>query len=160
MNINNILFPLLLVLGIGGSSGYAQESINTSGGDAVGSGGTVAYSIGQTVYSFDSGSNGDVQQGVQQSYEIYLVGIEEEPSLISLNTFPNPTADYLTLEVGDLSNEVMKYEVMDLQGKTLLTGDITHAKTSIDLSRYGTGAYFMKISKESNELKTFKIIKN
>lgn len=33
------------------SLAQAQESVNTSGGDASGSGGTVAYSVGQVVYT-------------------------------------------------------------------------------------------------------------
>jgi hypothetical protein len=48
------------------------------------SGGTIAYSIGQTIYSFESGSNGNVNQGVQQSYEIYTVKIDKNSNNISL----------------------------------------------------------------------------
>lgn len=34
----------------------AQESTNASGGDATGSGGTVAYSVGEIVYTTNAGS--------------------------------------------------------------------------------------------------------
>ena len=49
----------------------AQESANSSGGDATGSGGTIAYSIGQVVYTTNTGSNGSVAKGVQHAYEIF-----------------------------------------------------------------------------------------
>jgi TRAP-type uncharacterized transport system substrate-binding protein len=39
----------------------AQENANTSGGVATGSGGTVAYSIGQVAYTTNTGSNGSVE---------------------------------------------------------------------------------------------------
>jgi hypothetical protein len=69
----------------------AQENANTSGGVATGSGGTVAYSIGQVAYTTNTGSNGSVDQGVQHAYEIFTVGIKETELNISLTAFPNPT---------------------------------------------------------------------
>ena len=45
---------------------YSQETIPASGGAAIGSGGTSSYSVGQLVYTTNTGS-GTVTQGVQQS---------------------------------------------------------------------------------------------
>lgn len=160
MKNKKILFHLLLVLGFGVSNGYAQESSNASGGEASGSGGTVSYSIGQIIYSIDSGSNGIVYSGVQQPYEIYTVGIEEKQTNISLKAFPNPTSDYLTLAFDDFSNEQISYHLLDLKGKIVLVGTITDAITTFNLGPYVKGTYFIKITKESNEIKTFKVIKN
>ncbi len=151
---------LLLTVGLGVSSGYAQESSNTSGGDASGSGGNVAYSIGQTVYTYTSGSNGNTNQGVQQPYEIYTVGINKEPSNISLKTFPNPTTDFLTLQFDDYSNEQFEFRLFDLQGSLVQNGQIIDTQTRIDLSALSKGTYLISIIKESKEIKTFKIIKN
>ena len=44
---------------------HCQETIPTSGGDAIGSGGSSGYSVGQLVYTTNIG-NGTVSQGVQQ----------------------------------------------------------------------------------------------
>ena len=154
------LLNLLIAFGIGISSGYAQESSNTSGGDASGSGGTVAYSIGQPVYTYASGTNGNTSQGVQQPYEIYSVGIDEDLSTISLITYPNPTSGYLVLEFADYSNEKMEYQVIDLEGKIILNHSITNARTQVDLIAYSKGIYLIKVIKELKEIKTFKIIKN
>lgn len=60
----------------------AQESANTAGGDISGSGGSVAYSIGQVVYTTHSGSLGIVAKGVQQSYEIAEVFSALELALV------------------------------------------------------------------------------
>ena len=57
-----------------GSFAQAQESVNSTGGNATGSGGTVAYSVGQVVYTANTGSSGNVEQGVQHAYEILVVG--------------------------------------------------------------------------------------
>ena len=154
------LLNLLIAFGLGISSGHAQESSNASGGDASGSGGTVAYSIGQTVYTYESGTNGNTNQGVQQPYEIYSVGIDEDISTISLNTYPNPTSDYLTLELLDYSNEKMEYQLVDLEGKLILSKSINNVRTQIDLRAYSKGIYLINVIKELKEIKTFKIIKN
>lgn len=150
----------LIVIGSSLSSIYAQESSNTSGGDASGTGGTVAYSIGQTVYSYNSGSNGNSNQGIQQTYIIQPVGLNEQTTNISLKTFPNPTTGYLTLVIDDFPNRKMDYKLIDMQGKEVLKGEILNEKTTFDLSPYKNGTYFISINKKSNEIKKFKIIKN
>ena len=57
---------------IGFNQVYAQQATTASGGDASGSGGSVAHSVGQTVYTTNTGSNGSVAQGVEQPYEISI----------------------------------------------------------------------------------------
>ena len=44
----------------------AQESVNITGGNATGTGGSVTYSVGQLVYEINSGSSIEMTQGVQQ----------------------------------------------------------------------------------------------
>ena len=58
-----------LLLGLGGLQ--AQESPTAAGGEATGSGGTASYSIGQVVYTTNTGTNGSVAQGVQQPFVIF-----------------------------------------------------------------------------------------
>jgi hypothetical protein len=79
----------------------AQESANSSGSVATGIGGTAAYSIGQVVYTTNTGSSGSVAQGVQHVYEIISVGIKEPECNISLTAFPNPINDNLTIQITD-----------------------------------------------------------
>ncbi|MEO6977275.1 MAG: NHL repeat-containing protein, partial [Mucilaginibacter sp.] len=45
----------------------AQQTFLAAGGKATGSGGSVSYSVGQSVYMFNTGVNGSVTQGMQQS---------------------------------------------------------------------------------------------
>jgi len=147
------------MIGIGLSSSYAQEVTNASGGDAFGSGGSVAYSIGLVIYTSESGSSGTINQGIQQPYDISTVGIDDEASNIMLKTFPNPTSDCLTLQVDDLVNEKLDYQLFDLQGKLMQHEDINKAQTLVDLSVYAKGTYFIKVIRESEDIKTFIIIK-
>src|SRR5690554_6722147 len=108
-----ILFTAaLLVSGIS----YSQQSVNATGGDASGTGGTVAYSVGQVVYTTHSGTTGSVSQGVQHACEIYTLDIKEIELNISLAVFPNPSTDNLTLQVKDGKQEKLSYQLYDMQG--------------------------------------------
>jgi len=139
----------------------AQESTNSSGGDATGSGGSVAYSIGQVVYTTNTGSNGSVAQGVQHAYEIFTVGIKETELNISLTAFPNPTTENLTLQISDYNNEKLSYQLFDMQGKQISNGQITAKQTQVNMNSLPIASYFINIvNQENKKVQSFKIIKN
>jgi len=148
-----------LLLGLGGL--HAQESVNTSGGDATGSGGTIAYSVGQVVYTTHTGSTGSVAQGVQHAYEIFTVGIKETELSISLTAFPNPTMDNLTLQINDYNNEKLSYQLFDIQGKQLSSGQVTAQQTQIKMNSLPSATYFINlVNQENKKVQSFKIVKN
>jgi hypothetical protein len=140
---------------------FAQESSNSAGGDASGVGGSVAYSIGQVVYTTNTGSSSSVAQGVQHAYEIFSVGIDENELTISLNVYPNPTEDNLILEIIDFSNKKLMYQLTDIQGKLLVDGQIIEVQTFLDLSGLAPATYFVDVlSLDKNRIQSYKIIKN
>ena len=165
MKYKKLKFSALLLLGLGLTGLQAQESVNATGGNASGSGGTVAYSVGQVVYTTNIGTNGSVAQGVQQPFEISVVlAIEEAKGInLTVSAYPNPTTDYLTLEVDastTLSIQSMAYQLYDMQGKLLQNEKITSNQASIVMSNLVPATYFVKVIQSNKELKTFKIIKN
>ena len=138
----------------------AQESTNASGGDATGTGGTASYSVGQVVYTTNTGSTGSVAQGVQHAYEIFTVGIKETELNISLTAFPNPTTENLTLQISDYNNEQLSYQLFDMQGKQLSNGQITAQQTQINMNSLPTATYFVNVvNQENKQVQSFKIIK-
>lgn len=146
---------------VGLSSAYAQESVNASGGNATGSGGTISYSVGQVAYTSNSSNTGSVAQGVQHAYEIFTLGVEETALNISLTAFPNPTMENLTLQISDFNNEKLSYQLYDMQGKQLIQGEVIANKTEINTSSLPTASYFIDIVNQENKIvKSFKIIKN
>ena len=138
----------------------SHQVLSASGGDATGSGGSIAYSVGQIVYTTSTGTTGSVAQGVEQAYEIYSVGIKETTLNISLSVFPNPTSDFLTLKVEDYNNEALSYSLLDEQGKFVLNEQITTQDTQIAMSTLARGSYFINIVQANKKIQTFKIIKN
>lgn len=152
------LSVLLLSIGI---SVQAQQATTATGGAASGSGGTVAYSVGQVVYTTNTDASGTVSQGVQQAYEIFTVGIKETELNISLSVFPNPTSDNLTLQISDYNDEKLSYHLFDMQGKLLNNGQVTAQQTHINTSSLPSATYFIHIvNQENKKVQSFKIIKN
>lgn len=140
----------------------AQQSFNTAGGNATGTGGTVSYSIGQMNYTTNTGTSGSACQGVQQPYEIYMVtSVDEAKDLnINLSAFPNPTFDFLTLKIESSTTKNLSYLLLDMNGKLLATQKLDGTETKIAMNNYAAATYFIKITENNNTLKTFKIIKN
>lgn len=137
-----------------------QESVLSSGGNATGSGGTSSYSIGQITYTNAVGSNGSVSQGVQQPFEIFLLGDDEFPEIKLMAVFPNPTTGEITLKTGNYSSESLQYALFDLNGRTIQNQKITQTEMQIHLENLPPSLYFLKVWDHNQLLKTFKIIKN
>ncbi|MEM9985222.1 MAG: hypothetical protein AAF804_09020, partial [Bacteroidota bacterium] len=122
MRNKRLKLSTVLLSGLGLMGLQAQTSVNATGGDASGSGGTVAYSVGQVVYTTQTDASGIVSQGVQQAFELYTVGIAETEWDISLLVFPNPTAVNLTMHISNYHHEKLSYRLFDMHGKLLSNG--------------------------------------
>lgn len=160
--MNNMKFKtaVLLLLGTVLRPVLAQEAVITVGGDASSSDGTVAYSIGQIVYTTIIGTNGSVAQGVQQAFKITVVaGLEEVEGInLTISAYPNPTTDFLNLKVENYSNTNLLYQLFDMNGKLLETNRLKGEQTRIDMSHRAPATYFMKVVQNNKVVKTFKIV--
>jgi len=144
----------------------AQQATTTSGGNATGSGGSVSYTLGQMVYSTNSGTNGSIAEGVQQPYEISVVdGIEKAKDIsLSCTIFPNPTNDFLILKIENYDIKNLTYQLFDLSGKFLDSKKIINKESKITMTNLVLGTYIIKVVQSNNDssqlIKTFKIIYN
>ena len=126
----------VLLLGLGATGLQAQESVNATGGNASGSGGSASYSVGQVFY------------------------IEEAKGInLSVTAYPNPTTDYLTLRIDEFDISNLSYQLYDISGKLLQNEKITGSQTSIVMGNFVPATYFVKVIQGTQEVKTFKIIK-
>lgn len=155
--INIFLFIGLLLTGL-----MAQDAKPAAGGVASGSGGTLSYTVGQLVYTSNIGSSGAVTQGIQQSYEIWMVTETEEGKQITLSVsaYPNPTTDYLKLLIQNSNLRELSYQLTDMSGKMLENKIITDNETSIVVDKLIPATYSLRVINGKTAVKTFKIIKN
>ena len=163
MRLKRLKLSAILLLGLGLTGLQAQTSVNATGGDATGSGGSASYSVGQIAYTTNTGTNGSVSEGVQQPFEISVVtGIEEAKDIfLNFSAYPNPTTDYLELKVENLQLSELSYKLYDISGKVYQNKEIGNSITKIEMQNLPQGIYFIKVIDTKNkEFKTFKIIKN
>ncbi|MEI6751623.1 MAG: T9SS type A sorting domain-containing protein [Paludibacter sp.] len=161
--LNKKVYVSLIVLsGLVQTGLQAQSASTATGGNATGSGGTVSYSVGQTGYTTNTGTTGTVAQGVQQPYEISVVAGIEEAKAITLDctAYPNPTTDFLRLKVLDYDTVNLTYQIYDSSGKQLVNRKVEGSETTISMQGLVCGSYFLKVTDNKQEIKTFKIIKN
>ena len=138
---------------------YSQSNTVSAGGDAEGDNGSVSYSIGQVVYTSAQGSNGNVNQGVQQPYDVGVItGIEEAG--INLSVFPNPTAGILTLSVADEDASLLSYQIFDATGRLIDTKNKLNSTNTISLEAYATGVYTLSVMRENKQAKSFRVVRN
>jgi hypothetical protein len=161
-NINLSIIILFVAFLLRFNTALAQETATGTGGDATGTGGTSSYSVGQILYTTNTGTNGSINQGVQQPYEISIVTEIEEAKEISLSfsVYPNPTTDYLKINIGNYNPENLIYQLFDVNGKLIETNKISNNETRVEMNNSSRGIYFLKIFNNNNELKTFQIVKN
>ena len=151
----------VLLLGLG-LTAQAQQATIATGGDASGSGGTIAYSVGQIVYATNTGTTGSLAQGVQQAYEISIVlGIDNHSINLELTAYPNPTTNFLTLNVGNAELSTLNFQLYDINGRLIESRKIISSSETIAMEKLPTANYILKVTNNNNkEVKTFKIIKN
>ena len=148
-----ICFPLFLP---------AQEAITTTGDEAVGSGGTVSYSVGQVAYITNSSADYSEAQGVQQPFEISVLTnlVELNGQSFEAQLFPNPTIDQLTLSIKDFPVDDMTYLLYDLQGRQLAREPLQTEQTEILVSHLPAATYFLHIVQDQQVVTIFKFLKN
>lgn len=138
-----------------------QAAIVSSGGSTSNGNGSVSYSVGQVGYTYQTSNSGSVDAGVQKAYEIFIVeGIDEATVNLRLQAYPNPTTDFLQLQVDGSSQTDCYFELSDLNGKLLYSARVQSNLTSIDMRPYSASIYFLTIKSNQQKTKTFKIVKH
>ena len=154
------IIVMLLVCLLWAGLAQAQESANTTGGDATGLGGTAAYSIGQVVYTTQNSSTGSVAQGVQHAYDVYALGMEHNELNVAMDVYPNPTSDNIILQIPDFNNQQLWYRLLDAQGKIIVKEKIITQQSAINMYPLSSATYFLQVVNQDNKhAQSFSIIK-
>ncbi len=161
MGDKKLKFSTVLFLCIGLSGLHAQNAVPASGGDASGTGGSASYTVGQIVYTTNTNSNGSVAEGIQQPYEISVVGSVEKALDIAaeIMVYPNPATDFIKLKIENRDMQNIRYQLYDNNGSLLQDNKVEGNQTNISIQDLKPSTYFLKVSDNNKIVKTFKIIK-
>ena len=118
-----------------GTTAQAQESAHASGSDGTSSAGSVAFSVGQVVYTTYSLPVGTESQGVQQRYELVQVKSATEPSLVQTNWSKDPVLP-------------TKVTIVLTEGQSFQVG-VTWDKSTLNIFARGTYTLFGDLSLSS-----------
>ena len=140
-------------------SSISMSSVNVSGGEAGSSRGSVAYSIGLVFYNNIEATKNTLSEGIQHAQDIESVvslGVNQIQAVV----YPNPTSNFVLIDVIDFKNEYTQYQLFDSKGGLLKNGSITTRITKLSMDNVGAATYFLKISFLNKFEKTYKILKN
>lgn len=74
--------------------------------------------------------------------------------------FPNPTPDFIQLEIGGFTQIDLRYEILNLLGQVVNHGQIISPRTLIDLSNQENSTYILNIFDTQNQLiRSIQIVK-
>jgi hypothetical protein len=146
---------LALIAVFASCSVFSQDVIGTAGGSYSTTAGNIDFTIGEVVINTGTNGTEDLTQGFHQPSWTYA-GVYE---FVDYNAvvFPNPTIDVVNINAVDFAG--VTFTLQDAAGRIVLVGDLTDASTTLDFSVYASGTYSITLSKQGENLKTFKLIK-
>jgi phosphodiesterase/alkaline phosphatase D-like protein len=82
---------------------------------------------------------------VMQSLNVTQATGFESIDLTDLKIFPNPVKDNLSIDIGNLAELNVKLSIIDINGRVLYNENLKNTITTVDISNYSLGLYFVKI---------------
>ena len=150
----------LIMLLLGCFTLFGQSGVHSSGGQASGTNGTIDFSVGQLVYTFESGEEGSTWEGVQQPFEISVVtNISEGFYGVEASVYPNPTNGMLRIELPEDLGQV-DFHLYNMNGQLVKKGQSEGPQSELSLTDLPSGAYLLGIFSKDVLNQQFTIIKN
>lgn len=123
------------------------QIIRTSDGGAVVVGySTGVFAGGNEVYLVKIGPNDDYPSSITDLVIDELVTLKEEEEIIGLKIYPNPSIGKVNIAVD--SEKYSKIRLINSIGSEVYSSNF-HSNTSIDVSKFESGVYFIEISGDS-----------
>ena len=147
-----VLFSLFATISVS-----AQEVVSTQGESYSNASGSIDCTIGEVI--IDTGTDGanDITQGFHQTNWNFL-GVEDFAPNYEAIIFPNPTEDVLNIKTSMFEN--VTYTLYDGLGKLVMQDILSSEQTPIQVSQLAPGSYSLTLHNETQNLKTFKLIKH
>ena len=135
-----------------------MASLNVSGGEASSSKGSIVYSIGTVFYTNIEAQHNTVGQCIQQAKELKVQEIKTQP-LVQVFAYPNPTTDFVLIDILDYENENAQYELFDFRGSLVKNERITTSTTKLPMDDLRSSTYFLKVTVMNKFEKTLTLLK-
>lgn len=134
----------------------AQEVVSTQGESYSNASANIDFTIGEVIIATETDGTNDITQGFHQTNWNFL-GVEDFAPNFKATIFPNPTSDFLNIKTSVFEN--VTYTLYDAMGKLVLQNILFAEQTTIQVSQLAPGAYLLTLNNETQNLKTFKLVK-
>jgi hypothetical protein len=135
----------------------AQEVVSSQGETYSNANGSIDFTVGEVIINTGSNGTNDLTQGFHQTNWNFL-GVEDFAPDYQATIFPNPTQDVLNIKTSVFEN--VTYTLYDAQGKLVMRNILSAEQTPIQVSQLAPGSYSLTLNNETQNLKTFKLIKS
>lgn len=97
-----------------------------------------------SIFKFAFGVNADQSSVVPDSSEVFT-SIVDYNVLSSLNIYPNPAKDFVTIQLTNISSNALRVELVDVMGRLVDAADMNSSMVRFNTSGIATGMYFVNI---------------
>jgi hypothetical protein len=153
-----ILFSLFLSL-LSNAQSAEQQVIAASGNHGASATHQLSWTIGEPVIETAVATNNSLTQGFHQTNLVITDVSEPGLAAFEMTVFPNPSMDFIYLNVSNRNQQMAEYILYDETGRILQQKQIVEDISMIDLNTLASAAYFLVISSNSGVVKTFKVVK-
>jgi hypothetical protein len=134
----------------------AQEVVSTQGDSYSNGSGSIDFTLGEVIIATGTDGTNDITQGFHQTNWNFL-GVEDFAPNYEATIFPNPTSEVLNIRTSTFEN--VTYTLYDAQGKLVMQDVLFAEQTPIQVSQLAPGSYSLTLNNETQNLKTFKLVK-
>lgn len=146
-----VLFLLFTTISVS-----AQEVIATQGESYSNASANIDFTIGEVIIDTGTDGTNDLTQGFHQT-NWNIVGLEDFAPNYEAIIYPNPTQDVLNIRTNTFEN--VTYTLYDAHGKPVLQDKLSAEQTPIQVRQLALGSYTLTLKNQTQNLKTFKLIK-
>lgn len=106
------------------------------------------YAVGPTFYGIYQDRNVNSVDETTTVYDGTLSTVESDLENINIKIFPNPTSDFIAIQIGGLNNQDLCIKLFDIQGKLLRESKINKGQTIsyFNIQTVYSGTYIVELS--------------
>ena len=148
------VFSLVFLPFLGTSQSISPEVIASAGEHFDNGTVQLSWTLGEVmVDTYDNGTN-ILTQGFHQT-ELTVTSIERELVDVEMNVYPNPTSEYLNIDLGRNDKDI-NLQLYDMSGK-LIHKDVINAydtKYVLPMQSVASGKYLVQMQSEDGKVNT------
>ncbi|MFM7080258.1 MAG: T9SS type A sorting domain-containing protein, partial [Bacteroidota bacterium] len=138
---------------------FGQQTTVSAGGNSASTNGSVSFSVGQVAYGSALSTAGNINQGVQQPFEIVTSNGQPIAEQDGWLVFPNPTNGQLTIE-SSTGTSAFQYSIFDSNGKLVAQQERFGPQAIVDMNGVAPATYLLQINTAERKRISYTIIKN